>query len=176
LIPASSSEPASIAFLVLRSCTQSMDTPPRSAFLAGIVRPSERTAMMGFINIIRSTMSSFSPLIIGFLAGKGLIWVALVMAGSILITYDLGILAVFGRHSKVEHSEEDGQSDGESTDDDQGKMTESKIDITEESMERSKSPTADQRETDGEKLAGDTLRSCPSTSASQKPIVENRDL
>src|SRR4051812_28463261 len=95
LIPAPQSAKVSIAFLVLRSCTQSMDTPPRSAFLAGVVEPHERTVMMGFVNIARSSVSSFSPLITGVLAGKKMLWVAFVMAGSLLVTYDLGILAIF---------------------------------------------------------------------------------
>ncbi|KAK0114824.1 hypothetical protein ONS95_014304 [Cadophora gregata] len=112
LIPAPKSAEVSIAFLVLRSCTQSMDTPPRSAFLAGIVEPHERTAMMGFVNIARSSVSSFSPLITGVLAGKKMLWAALVMAGSLLVTYDLGILVIFGRH-KREDKPVDEESDGE---------------------------------------------------------------
>ncbi|KAH9208555.1 major facilitator superfamily domain-containing protein [Leptodontidium sp. 2 PMI_412] len=98
LIPAPRSVEVSIVFLVLRSCTQSMDTPPRSAFLAGIVEPHERTAMMGLVNISRSSLSSLSPLLTGVLAGKNMIWVSFVLAGSLLVTYDLGILAIFGGH------------------------------------------------------------------------------
>ncbi|PVH74446.1 MFS general substrate transporter [Cadophora sp. DSE1049] len=111
LIPAPQSVKVSIVFLVLRSCTQSMDTPPRSAFLAGIVAPHERTAMMGFVNIARSSVSSFSPLITGVLSGKKMLWVAFVMAGSLLVTYDLGILAIFGGHKKDKPVDE--ESDGE---------------------------------------------------------------
>ena len=89
-----------------------MDTPPRSAFLAGIVEPHERTAMMGFVNISRSSLSSFSPLVTGVLAGKKMLWVAFVIAGSLLVTYDLGILAIFGGH-KEKNKAVDEESDGE---------------------------------------------------------------
>ncbi|KAG4440635.1 hypothetical protein IFR05_003894 [Cadophora sp. M221] len=112
LIPAPRSVKVSMVFLVLRSCTQSMDTPPRSAFLAGIVEPHERTAMMGLANISRSSLSSLSPLITGVLAGKNMIWVSFVMAGSLLVTYDLGILAIFGGH-KAEDKKLDEESDEE---------------------------------------------------------------
>ncbi|KAH7369513.1 major facilitator superfamily domain-containing protein [Rhexocercosporidium sp. MPI-PUGE-AT-0058] len=112
LIPAPQSAKVSIVFLVLRSCTQSMDTPPRSAFLAGVVEPHERTTMMGLLNISRSSVSSFSPLITGMLAGKKIIWVAFVLAGSLLIVYDLGILAAFGGH-RMEDKKLDEESDEE---------------------------------------------------------------
>jgi hypothetical protein len=75
-----------------------MDTAPRSAFLAGAVQPHERTAMMGFIYLARSSASSVGPIITGILAGKGMLWVAFVTAGSLMIAYDLGILAMFGGH------------------------------------------------------------------------------
>ncbi|KAI6714851.1 hypothetical protein JHW43_002600 [Diplocarpon mali] len=110
LIPAPSTKPAAIVLLVLRSCTQSMDTPPRSAFLAEIVQPLERTATIEFVNMARSFGSAFSPLITGFLAEKGKLWVAFVCAGALLVTYDVGVLAVFGRHqiaAAVEDSDEE---------------------------------------------------------------------
>lgn len=88
LISASNPAPGAIAFLVLRSCTQSMDTAPCSAFLAGIVHPSERTAMTGFVNIAWPSVSSSSPLIVGFFAGKEMLWVAFVTACSLLVLYD----------------------------------------------------------------------------------------
>jgi hypothetical protein len=77
-----------------------MDTAPRSAFLAGIVESHERTAMMGFVYIARSSASSAGPIITGVLAGKGMLWVAFVVAGSLMVVYDLGVLVIFGGHEK----------------------------------------------------------------------------
>jgi sugar phosphate permease len=98
LIPIPNFVSLAVTFLVLRSSTQSMDTAPRSAFLAGVVQPHERTAMMGFIYIARSSASSVGPIITGVLAGKEMLWVAFVTAGSLMVVYDLGILVAFGGH------------------------------------------------------------------------------
>lgn len=95
LIPIPSSLPLSLTFLILRSCTQSMDVAPRSAFLAAILLPGERTAVMGSVNVVKTTAQSMGPLITGVLANHNLFWVSFVCAGSLKATYDLGLLAVF---------------------------------------------------------------------------------
>ena len=105
LIPVPSSLTGAIVFLVLRSCTQSMDVAPRSAFLADIILPNERTAVMGAINVVKTCSQSIGPSITGVLADNGLFWVAFVMAGSLKATYDLGMLAVFLGHEKREEEE-----------------------------------------------------------------------
>jgi hypothetical protein len=74
-----------------------MDTAPRSALLAGVVQPHERTAMIGFVYISRSSASSVGPAITGVLAGKGMLRVGFVVAGSLMVVYDLEILVAFGR-------------------------------------------------------------------------------
>ncbi|OBT89437.1 hypothetical protein VE02_02023 [Pseudogymnoascus sp. 03VT05] len=102
LIPIPSSLPFAVFFLILRSCTQSMDVAPRSAFLAAVVLPNERTAVMGAINVVKTFSQSLGPLITGFLATKGLFWVAFVTAGCLKAAYDLGMLAVFSGHKSRE--------------------------------------------------------------------------
>jgi len=102
LIPIPSTLPFAILFLVLRSCTQSMDVAPRSAFLAAVVLPQERTAVMGTINVVKTLSQSMGPFITGILSTKNLFWVAFVMAGSLKATYDLGMLAVFAGHKTRE--------------------------------------------------------------------------
>jgi hypothetical protein len=102
LIPIPSSLSFAMSFLILRSCTQSMDVAPRSAFLAAAVHPNERTAVMGIINMVKTSSQSLGPLITGLLAGVDMFWVAFVMAGSLKATYDLGMLAVFAGHRTQE--------------------------------------------------------------------------
>jgi len=75
-----------------------MDTAPRSAFLAAVILPSERTAVMGAINLVKTFSSSIGPVITGALATRNLFWVSFVTAGALKATYDLGILAVFAGH------------------------------------------------------------------------------
>ena len=79
-----------------------MDAAPRSAFLAAVVLPAERTAVMGTINVVKTFSQSMGPLITGVLASKQLFWVAFLLAGSMKATYDLGMLAVFAGHKTRE--------------------------------------------------------------------------
>lgn len=98
LIPIPDNVHFAMLFLILRSCTQSMDVAPRSAFLAAVILPNERTAVMGLINVIKTSASSIGPSITGVLAERGLFWISFVIAGSLKATYDLGVLAVFAGH------------------------------------------------------------------------------
>lgn len=100
LIPVPNEVHLSLLFLVLRACTQSMDVAPRSAFLAAIVLPSERTAVMGLVNVAKTTAQSLGPAITGLLADRRLFWVAFVCAGGLKASYDLGMLALFKNHER----------------------------------------------------------------------------
>jgi MFS family permease len=98
LIPIPSSLSIAMTFIILRSCIMSMDVAPRSAFLAAVVLPNERTAVMGVINVVKTGSQSLGPFITGILAEHGLFWVSFVVAGSCKVIYDLGMLAVFVNH------------------------------------------------------------------------------
>ncbi|KAL1844850.1 hypothetical protein VTK73DRAFT_1680 [Phialemonium thermophilum] len=108
LIPIPNEVHASLAFLVLRACTQSMDVAPRSAFLAAIVRPEERTAVMGTVNVVKTMAQSTGPFITGVLAERDYFWVSFVCAGSLKACYDLGLLAVFKNRERTERRGRDG--------------------------------------------------------------------
>jgi MFS family permease len=106
LIPVPDEVHWSLVFLVLRSCTQSMDGPPRSAFLAAIVLPAERTAVMGLVNVVKSTAQSAGPSLTGWLAERGVFWAAFVGAGVLKGVYDLGLLALFKNHEREREERE----------------------------------------------------------------------
>ncbi|KAF3062461.1 hypothetical protein GL218_03080 [Daldinia childiae] len=89
-----------LAFLILNASTQSMDTGPRSAFLATIVLPAERTAVMGTVNVVKTTAQSLGPLLTGILVDRNLFWVSFVASGGLKILYDLGLLAFFKNKEK----------------------------------------------------------------------------
>jgi len=108
LIGIPSSLPLAMVFLIGRACTQSMDVAPRSAFLAAIVLPQERTAVMGAVNVVKTSASSLGPLVTGMLAGSDLFWVAFLTAGVLKACYDLGLLAVFAGYHRGEEEEESG--------------------------------------------------------------------
>lgn len=84
-----------MAFLSLRACTQSMDQAPRQAFLAAAVLPSERTAVLGVVNTVKTLAQAGGIGSAGFLSGKSLWVVVLSGAGIMKACYDLLMLAMF---------------------------------------------------------------------------------
>jgi hypothetical protein len=123
LLPLPSNLAPTISLLVGRSILNSMDQAPRSAFLALIVLPEERTAVMGVVNILKTLAQSSGPSVTGVLAGNGRFWVAFVVAGGLKGAYDLMLLAFFGGkvHARKEDAngvreEVDGDGDGAITD------------------------------------------------------------
>lgn len=72
-----------------------MDIAPKAAFLSAVVLPSERTAVMGFINMVRTGSQSLGPVITGNLSQLGRGWVPFVAAGVMKSVYDLGLLGTF---------------------------------------------------------------------------------
>jgi MFS family permease len=84
-----------MAFLAFRACTQSMDQAPRQAFLAAAVLPSERTAVLGVVNMTKTLAQAGGVGASGVLAARGL-WVAVLGgAGAMKATYDLLMLWMF---------------------------------------------------------------------------------
>ncbi|MCJ1478219.1 hypothetical protein MMC13_006895 [Lambiella insularis] len=120
LIPIPSTSALAILFLVLRASTQSMDVAPRSAFLASIILPNERTAVMGTINVVKTCSQSLGPSITGVLAEHRLFWAAFVMAGSLKAIYDLGILVVFLKKEKEMKREAEAEAEDGRTRADEG--------------------------------------------------------
>ncbi|KAK4234099.1 putative permeases of the major facilitator superfamily [Achaetomium macrosporum] len=94
--------PLALTFLILRASTQSMDVAPRSAFLAAALPPSKRTAIMGAVNVVKTTAQSLGPLLTGVLARNNLFGLAFIIAGILKATYDLGMLVSFGGKEAAE--------------------------------------------------------------------------
>ena len=81
--------------LYVRMGLNNMDQATRAAFIAAIVRPDERTAVMGITSALRTLAMTIGPSITGGLAGSGRFWIAFVVAGSLRIMYDMGLWAMF---------------------------------------------------------------------------------
>lgn len=95
MISVPNSLPLALTFLILRACSQSMDVAPRSAFLAAALPSDKRTAIMGAVNVVKTTSASMGPLLTGILARNNMFGVSFIIAGILKITYDLGMLASF---------------------------------------------------------------------------------
>ncbi|RAL08243.1 putative MFS transporter [Aspergillus homomorphus CBS 101889] len=96
LIPFPSVLPLALTLLILRACTQNMDVAPRSAFLASALPSDKRTAIMGAVNVVKTSAQSMGPLITGVLASKGLFGASFTVAGILKACYDIGMLVCFG--------------------------------------------------------------------------------
>ncbi|ODQ68396.1 MFS general substrate transporter [Nadsonia fulvescens var. elongata DSM 6958] len=95
LIPACQTIPWAMVLLLLRSCTQSMDVVPRSAFLSSIVHPEERTKVMGIVNIVKTLARSIGPILTGILSEKGVMWIGFLITGICEAGHDFGLLVAF---------------------------------------------------------------------------------
>ncbi len=95
LFPFSPSAGVSFALLLLRVGLNNLDQAPRTALIAAVVRPHERTAVMGITGMLRTLAATTGPSITGLLAGSHRFWVAFVVAGSLRLAYDLGLWAMF---------------------------------------------------------------------------------
>ncbi|KAG7665446.1 uncharacterized protein J8A68_001134 [[Candida] subhashii] len=103
IVPLPSSFVMTMIILVTRASTQSMDVAPKHVFLATLVADSERTAVFGFVNVVKTLAQTVGPSIVGILTRNGMQWLTFVIAGTLKSTYDLGILATFltyNRHNE----------------------------------------------------------------------------
>ncbi|KAI3336973.1 MFS general substrate transporter [Xylariaceae sp. AK1471] len=83
------------ALLLTRAALNSMDQAPRAAFIAAVVKPEERTAVMGITSTIRTLAAMAGPTVTGLLASNEHFWVAFVAAGIFRLAYDFGLYGLF---------------------------------------------------------------------------------
>ena len=81
--------------LLIRTGLNNMDQAPRSAFIAAVVKPEERTAVMGITSMLRNLAAMAGPTVTGFLAAREQFWIAFVVAGACRLAYDFGLYAMF---------------------------------------------------------------------------------
>jgi hypothetical protein len=101
----------SIVLLFIRAGLNNMDQAPRAAFIAAVVKPEERTAVMGITSTLRTLAAMVGPSITGLLAAGDRFWIAFLVAGALRLAYDFGLYALFvnmklHQHETVIPSEE----------------------------------------------------------------------
>ena len=108
--------PESLAITVIlwftRAGLNNMDQAPRSAFIAGVVKPDERTAVMGITAMIRTLAAMSGPTVTGILAGSNKFWIAFVAAGACRLLYDVGLYVLFINVKLYQHEQTE-QADAE---------------------------------------------------------------
>ncbi|KAK6357135.1 hypothetical protein TWF718_001461 [Orbilia javanica] len=112
LIPVFPAVYPAVFFLVVRSLLGSMDQAPRSAFLSAVMKPSERTAVMGIVTVTKTLSQSAGPFVTGIMGGTGLFWASFVISGGLKAGYDLSLLIMFTALHGVGRSEERGAEEG----------------------------------------------------------------
>jgi hypothetical protein len=93
----------SACLLFVRAGLNNMDQAPRTAFIAAVVKPEERTAVMGITSMLRTLAAMSGPTLTGFLAADEKFWIAFVVAGSCRLAYDLGLYAMFVNMKLYQH-------------------------------------------------------------------------
>ncbi len=90
-----------IVCLLIRSLFSQMDVPARQALVMAVVTPEERAAAASVTNVPRSLASATTPLIAGALLKSSTFGWPLIIAGIGKATYDLILLARFGRRASA---------------------------------------------------------------------------
>jgi sugar phosphate permease len=107
LFPAPQGIVLTVILLLIRGGLNNMDQAPRAALIAAVVKPEERTAVLGVTSTLRTLASTIGPSITGALADTDRFWVAFVTAGALRVAYDLGLWVMFV-NMKL-HTHEEGQ-------------------------------------------------------------------
>jgi predicted MFS family arabinose efflux permease len=84
-----------IALLLARALLAQMDVPARQAFVMAVVPADERAAAASVTNVPRSLASATTPLLAGMLLTRSTFGWPLVIAGTLKISYDLLLLALY---------------------------------------------------------------------------------
>lgn len=92
-----------VLLFFIRIGLNNMDQAPRAAFIAAVVKPSERTAINGITSTLRTLSGTAGPTITGVLAGSDRFWIAFVAAGSLRLAYDFGLWALFVNMELYKH-------------------------------------------------------------------------
>lgn len=107
LFPIPSNLALTVILFFIRAGLNNMDQAPRSAFIAAVVKPEERTAVMGITGTLRTLAATTGPTVTGLLAGNDRFWIAFVAAGALRIAYDLGLFAMFVNMKLYQHEEKE---------------------------------------------------------------------
>lgn len=119
LFPVASSVWFTVVLFFLRTGLNNMDQAPRSAFIAAVVKPEERTAVMGITSMLRTLAATAGPTVTGVLAGRKRFWIAFVAAGALRICYDLGLWGMFVNMKLHQHEKEAGFEIGQEESDEE---------------------------------------------------------
>lgn len=92
-----------VILLFVRAGLNNLDQAPRSAFIAAVVKPNERTAAMGITAVVRTLAATTGPTITGILADNQKFWIAFVAAGACRLVYDIGLYALFVNMKLYQH-------------------------------------------------------------------------
>ncbi|KAF9736239.1 hypothetical protein PMIN04_004897 [Paraphaeosphaeria minitans] len=115
-IPLPNSVGWTVGLLLFRAALNSMDQAPRAAFIAAVVKPEERTGVMGITHMLRTLAMSVGPSITGLLAGNGKFFAAFVATGICRVTYDVGLWVLFVNVKVDRRNTEEGEDGRDSVD------------------------------------------------------------
>ena len=92
-----------LMLLLLSSAFGSMDQAPRSAFVAAVFLPEERTVVMGTINLVKTLAAVGGPFLTGYFHDRKMWYATFWTAAAIKICYDIGLAAMLLRTTLPEH-------------------------------------------------------------------------
>lgn len=95
LLPLAPTLELACTLLVLRAALSTMDQGPRAVFLAQVVRPEERTKVMGVVNTVKTMAQSGGPTVTGAMAQGGHFGAVFILGGALKASYDLALMGLW---------------------------------------------------------------------------------
>lgn len=95
LIPVPNQVTPTVFLILGRGTFQAMDMSSKHAFVASVVKPEERTAVIAWTNLCRTLGQSLAPSVTGFVTGLNMQWISFVLSGLLRLLYDIGLFVNF---------------------------------------------------------------------------------
>jgi MFS family permease len=89
--------PVAAALFLAREGLVEMDVPTRQSYVMGVVRPEERSFASGVTHLVRLGAWAAGPVLAGYVMEEVSLWVPLVSAAALKISYDLALFTAFRR-------------------------------------------------------------------------------
>jgi MFS family permease len=100
-IPLAPTMGIAMGLLLFRASTAVMDVVPRQAFLSHVVSSSERTKVMGIVNVVKTLARSVGPIFTGMFAQRDILGFAFLITGLLEAAHDLGMLGLFWKYNRI---------------------------------------------------------------------------
>ncbi|GMM49910.1 hypothetical protein DASB73_008680 [Starmerella bacillaris] len=100
LVPTASKQMGAMSYIWMRSLFDTMDVVPRQVFLTSIIEETERTKILGMVNVTKTLARAIGPIFTGMLAGAGHLDVCFYIMGALEWVFAGAVYVVFAKSER----------------------------------------------------------------------------